>query len=87
MADIILINDQDQEQTLTGVDKLTTRSADGNKTFVFDPSGGAAVGYGAADGGGRAGPAGQRGSGGPAGAGSPPHGPDRAGGRRKPAGV
>ena len=45
MADIILINDQDQEQTLTGVDKLTTRSADGNKTFVFDPSGGAAVGY------------------------------------------
>lgn len=45
MADIILINDQGQEQTLTGVEKLVTRGTDKDKVFVFDPSGGAAVGY------------------------------------------
>ena len=33
MANIILINDQDQEQTLTGVSKLVTRSTDGDVEF------------------------------------------------------
>lgn len=33
MADIILINDQDQEQTLTGVEKLITRGTDGDVAF------------------------------------------------------
>lgn len=33
MANIILINDQDQEQTLPGVSKLVTRSTDGEAVF------------------------------------------------------
>lgn len=33
MADIILINDQDQEQTLTGVSKLVARGASGDVEF------------------------------------------------------
>lgn len=33
MADIILVNNQDQEQTLAGVSKLVTRSADGDVEF------------------------------------------------------
>ena len=44
MTDIILINDQGQEQTLAGVEKLVARSADGNQTFFHDPSGGAMAG-------------------------------------------
>lgn len=45
MPNIILINDQDQEQTLTGVEKLVLRGEDGNNTFVYDPSGGNMVGW------------------------------------------
>lgn len=33
MANIILINDQDQEQTLAEVSKLVTRSTDGDVEF------------------------------------------------------
>ena len=40
MADIILYNDQDQEQTLTGVSKLVTRSTDGNVEFSLGGGGG-----------------------------------------------
>ena len=36
MADIILINDQDQEQTLTGVEKLITRGTDGDVAFSLN---------------------------------------------------
>ena len=36
MADIILINDQDQEQTLTGVSNLVTRGSSGDVTFSID---------------------------------------------------
>lgn len=36
MADIILINDQDQEQTLSGVSKLVTRGPAGDVTFSID---------------------------------------------------
>ena len=39
MANIILINDQDQEQTLTGVSKLVTRSADGDVEFSLGGGG------------------------------------------------
>lgn len=39
MPNIILINDQDQEQTLTGVDKLVVRSEDGDVEFAQDISG------------------------------------------------
>ena len=41
MANIILINDQDQEQTLTGVSKLVTRGTDGDVEFSL--GGGGAV--------------------------------------------
>lgn len=41
MANIILIDDQDQEQTLAGVSKLVTRSADGDVEFSI--GGGGAV--------------------------------------------
>lgn len=40
MADIILLNDQDQEQTLTGVSKLVTRSTDGDVEFSVGGAGG-----------------------------------------------
>ena len=39
MANIILINDQDQEQTLAGVSKLVTRSADGDVEFSLGGGG------------------------------------------------
>ena len=44
MANIILINDQDQEQTLTGVSKLVTRSTDGDVEFSVGGGGGAVSG-------------------------------------------
>lgn len=40
MADIILVNNQDQDQTLTGVSKLVTRSTDGDVEFSLDGAGG-----------------------------------------------
>lgn len=40
MPDIILLNDQDQEQTLTGVSKLVTRSTDGDVEFSVGGAGG-----------------------------------------------
>lgn len=39
MANIILINDQDQEQTLAGVSKLITRGESGNVEFSIDGGG------------------------------------------------
>ena len=39
MADIILYNDQDQEQTLAGVSKLVTRSTDGDVEFAVGGGG------------------------------------------------
>ena len=39
MANIILCNDQDQEQTLTGVSKLVTRSTDGDVEFAVGGGG------------------------------------------------
>ena len=39
MANIILINDQDQEQTLAGVSKLVARSTDGNVEFSLGGGG------------------------------------------------
>ena len=39
MANIILYNDQDQEQTLTGVSKLVTRSTDGDVEFAVGGGG------------------------------------------------
>ena len=44
MADIILINDQDQEQTLTGVSNLVTRGSSGDVKFSI---GGGASDWGA----------------------------------------
>ena len=41
MADIILINDQDQEETLSGVSKVITRGPSGN--VEFSPGGGGGV--------------------------------------------
>ncbi len=46
MANIILINDQDQEETLTGVSKLVTRSTDGDVEFSVGGSGGVEVDFG-----------------------------------------
>ena len=44
MADIILVNNQDQDQTLTGVSKLVTRGPDGDVEFsVGGGSGGDAI--------------------------------------------
>lgn len=43
MAGIILINDQDQEQTLTGVEKLVTRGTDGDVEFSLGGGGGGGV--------------------------------------------
>lgn len=40
MADIILINGQDQDQTLTGVSKLVTRGTDGDVEFSVGGAGG-----------------------------------------------
>lgn len=40
MADIILINDQGQDQTLTGVSKLVTRGTDGDVEFSVGGAGG-----------------------------------------------
>ena len=40
MADIILVNNQNQEQTLTGVSKLVTRSTDGDVEFSLGGAGG-----------------------------------------------
>lgn len=40
MADIILVNNQDQDQTLTGVSKLVTRSTDGDVEFSVGGAGG-----------------------------------------------
>ena len=40
MADIILVNNQNQDQTLTGVSKLVTRSTDGDVEFSLDGAGG-----------------------------------------------
>lgn len=46
MANIILINDQDQEQTLAGVSKLVTRSTDGEAVFSAGGQGGGNVDFG-----------------------------------------
>lgn len=46
MANIILINDQDQEQTLAGVSKLVTRSTDGEAVFSTGGQGGGNVDFG-----------------------------------------
>lgn len=46
MANIILINDQDQEQTLAGVSKLVTRSTDGETVFSTGGQGGVNVDFG-----------------------------------------
>lgn len=46
MADIILYNDQDQEQTLTGVSKLVTRSTDGEAVFSAGGQGGGNIDFG-----------------------------------------
>lgn len=40
MADIILVNNQNQDQMLTGVSKLVTRSTDGDVEFSLDGAGG-----------------------------------------------
>lgn len=40
MADIILVNNQNQDQTLTGVSKLVTRSTDGDVEFSVGGAGG-----------------------------------------------
>lgn len=40
MADIILVNNQDQDQTLTGVSKLVTRGTDGDVEFSVGGAGG-----------------------------------------------
>lgn len=40
MADIILVNNQDQNQTLTGVSKLVARGASGDVEFSVDGAGG-----------------------------------------------
>lgn len=40
MADIILVNNQDQDQTLTGVSKLVTRGASGDVEFSVGGAGG-----------------------------------------------
>ena len=40
MADIILINDQGQDQTLTGVSKLVARGASGDVEFSVGGAGG-----------------------------------------------
>ena len=40
MADIILVNNQNQDQTLSGVSKLVTRSTDGDVEFSLDGAGG-----------------------------------------------
>lgn len=45
MANIILINDQDQEQTLAGVSKLVTRSTDGDMEFSLGGGGVTNGGY------------------------------------------
>ena len=39
MANIILINDQDQEQTLTWGSKLVTRSTDGDVEYILGGGG------------------------------------------------
>lgn len=46
MANIILITDQDQEQTLAGVSKLVTRSTDGEAVFSAEGQGGGNIDFG-----------------------------------------